>query len=60
MLNLSTNFQHNNWGLRFFVDNLTDKRAKVDIDGSWGPDTYRLFTVRPRTFGAQISWAYGQ
>ena len=60
LLNLSANFQHNNWGLRFFVDNVTDKRAKIDIDGSGGTDTYRLFTVRPRTFGAQISWAYGQ
>ena len=60
LLNLSANFQHGDWGLRFFVDNITDKRARVDIDGSWGPDTFRLFTVRPRTFGAQVSWAYGQ
>ncbi|MCY4362635.1 MAG: TonB-dependent receptor [Gammaproteobacteria bacterium] len=60
LLNLSANFQHGDWGLRFFVDNITDKRAKIDIDGSWGPDTYRLFTVRPRTFGAQLSWAFGQ
>ena len=60
LLNLSANFQHGDWSLRFFVDNITDKRAKVDIDGSWGPDTYRLFTVRPRTFGAQVSWAYGE
>ncbi len=60
LLGLSANFQHGDWGLRFFVDNITDKRARIDIDGSWGPDTYRLFTVRPRTFGAQVSWAYGQ
>ena len=59
LLNLSANFQNNNWGLRFFVNNITDKRATIDIDGSGGPDTFRLFTVTPRTFGAQISWAYG-
>ena len=60
LLNLSANFQHDNLGLRIFVDNVTDKRAIVDIDGSWGPDTFRQFTVPPRTIGAQVSWSYGQ
>ena len=60
LLNLSANFQHDNFGLRLFVNNVTDKRAIIDIDGSWGPDTFRQYTVPPRTIGAQISWAYGQ
>ena len=60
LLNLSANFQHDNFGLRLFVNNVTDKRAVVDIDGSWGPDTFRQYTVPPRTIGAQVSWAYGQ
>ena len=60
LLNLSANFQHDNFGLRLFVNNVTDKRAIIDIDGSWGPDTFRQYTVPPRTIGAQVSWAYGQ
>ena len=60
LLNLSANFQHDNLGLRIFVNNVTDKRAIIDIDGSWGPDTFRQFTVPPRTIGAQVSWSYGK
>ena len=52
LLNISANFQHNNFGLRLFVNNVTDKRAIIDIDGSWGQDTFRQFTVPPRTIGA--------
>ena len=60
LLNLSADFRHDNLGLRVFVNNVTDKRAVIDIDGSWGPDTFRQFTVPPRTIGAQVSWRYGQ
>ena len=60
LLNLSANFQYENWGVRFFANNVTDKRATVDIDNAAGPDTIRLFTVPPRTFGAQVNWAYGK
>ena len=58
LLNLNADFQHENWGLRFFVNNVTDERAAVDIDGAAGPDTFRYFTVRPRTFGAQLTYTY--
>ena len=60
LLNLSADFRRDNFGLRFFVNNVTDKRAIIDIDGSWGPDTMRQYTVPPRTIGAQVSWSYGQ
>jgi outer membrane receptor protein involved in Fe transport len=60
LLNLSADFRRDNFGLRFFVNNVTDKRATIDIDGSWGPDTMRQYTVPPRTIGAQVSWSYGQ
>ncbi len=60
LLNLSADFRHDNLGLRIFVNNVTDKRAIIDIDSSAGPDTIRQYTVQPRTIGAQLTWSYGQ
>lgn len=60
LLDLNAVFTYENWGLTFFVKNVTDKRAIVDFEGA---DTTTIAeqdirTVAPRTFGVQVNWNY--
>ena len=58
LLDLSASLIYGNWEFRLFADNVTDERADLDIDNPAGPDNLRYFTVRPRTYGVQVNWAY--
>jgi len=56
LMDLSASFFYENWELKVFGTNITDKRAVTDIDNS--TDGFDVFTVRPRTFGVQLNWQY--
>lgn len=56
LINLDAGFSYDNWELKLFVNNVTDELAIVDADN--GFDGYDAFTVRPRTFGAQLIWKF--
>ena len=55
-MDLSASFLYENWELKVFGTNITDERARTDIDNQ--TDGFDVFTVRPRTFGVQLSWQY--
>ena len=65
LVNLSTGIDKNNWTLSFFINNLFDKRAEIDIeDPGYGglpnlqrPPGHKWTTVtnRPRFFGVRFS-----
>ncbi|MGH8246750.1 MAG: TonB-dependent receptor domain-containing protein, partial [Gammaproteobacteria bacterium] len=56
LLNLSASFYYKNWEAKLFVNNVTDELAAVDVDN--GIDGFDTFTVRPRSFGAQLNWRF--
>ena len=56
LMDLSASFVYDNWEFKLFGSNITDERAITDVDSE--PDGPDFFTVRPRTFGIQLSWHY--
>jgi outer membrane receptor protein involved in Fe transport len=64
LVNLSTGIEKNNWTLSFYINNLLDTRAEVDIeDPGYGGLTniirppghaWTTATVRPRSFGIRF------
>jgi outer membrane receptor protein involved in Fe transport len=56
LLDLSASLRWSSWEARLFVENVTDERAVVDIDS--GVDGRDVFTVRPLTYGAQLTWRF--
>jgi len=56
LLDVSASMVYGNWELRVFVNNVTDDLARIDVDNSI--DGFDVFTVRPRHFGAQVSWKW--
>lgn len=58
LVDLSANFSYENWDLRVYATNVGDKRAKVDVSNSEGPDGVRVYTVQPRTVGVQLKWRF--
>lgn len=45
-----------NWNVELFVENVTDKRAELNINVQ--DDIRRITTNRPRTFGLRVSYDY--
>ena len=58
LMDISASFVYENWELKLFGSNITDERAVTDIDSQ--PDGPDIFTVRPRTFGIQLGWEFGE
>lgn len=58
LMNLGASFYYDNWELRMFLNNVTDERAFVDISAGSALDGEDIFTVRPRSFGAQLNWRF--
>ena len=56
LLNLGFGIQKDNWGAEFFIDNVTDKNAQINIDTL--QFTPKVATNRPRTFGFRMSYDY--
>jgi iron complex outermembrane receptor protein len=57
LVNLSANFEYENWALRIFIRNVTDETPVVDYFGN-GADVQQKITVEPRAVGAQLSWRF--
>lgn len=57
LMNLSANFDYQNWDIRFFMNNVTDKAAVLDVFGQ-GADAQQKITVEPRSIGAQFTWRF--
>ena len=65
LVNLSTGIDKDNWTLSFYINNLFDERAEIDIeDPGYGnqavlqrPPGHKWTTVtnRPRSFGIRFS-----
>ena len=65
LVNVSTGIDKDNWSLSFFINNLFDERAEIDIeDPGYGglpnlqrPPGHKWTTVtnRPRFFGVRFS-----
>ncbi|ADN75340.1 TonB-dependent receptor [Ferrimonas balearica DSM 9799] len=56
LVNASVGIDKDEWGLKFYIDNLTDERAELFINNQ--DDTRRISTNRPRTFGMALSYYY--
>jgi len=57
LLNLSADFTYENWVLRLFANNVTDKVARIDIFGE-SADPQQVVTSEPRAIGAQLQWFF--
>jgi outer membrane receptor protein involved in Fe transport len=57
LLDLNAKVSYKNWDWTLFIQNVTDKRAELDVfsDSSGG---FYAFTVRPRTIGLTLKWRY--
>jgi len=53
---MSFGMQKEQWGLELFVDNIGDTRAEVFINTQ--DDIERTTTIRPRTFGFELSYRH--
>ncbi len=56
LMNFSFGIEKDAWSAKFYVDNLTDKRAELFINNQ--DDIPRITTNRPRTIGFRISYSY--
>ncbi|GAB4193592.1 MAG: TonB-dependent receptor [Wenzhouxiangellaceae bacterium] len=56
LANFSIGVNKDSWGVEFFINNLTDERAQLFINNQ--DDIERITTVRPRTFGFNVSYRY--
>ena len=57
LLDLSANFEYQNWDFRVFARNVTDESAVVDQFAS-GVDAKHKITVEPLALGAQLRWRF--
>jgi iron complex outermembrane receptor protein len=55
LMNAGLNFARGPWQLRFFVDNLTDRRPVLDEYGHGADPQYQI-TAEPRSIGLQLMW----
>lgn len=56
LLNFSMGVTKENWGLEFYINNISDERAQLFINNQ--DDIERITTVRPRTFGFNLTYRY--
>ncbi|GLX80194.1 TonB-dependent receptor [Thalassotalea insulae] len=56
LLNASIGIEKDSWSAKFYIDNLTDKRAELFINNQ--DDIPRVTTNRPRTIGLSFSYSY--
>jgi outer membrane receptor protein involved in Fe transport len=54
LLDLNASFRMNNWEAKLFVTNVTDDVPYVSINHNL--DGLHVYTVRPRSYGIQVSW----
>jgi outer membrane receptor protein involved in Fe transport len=56
LVNLAAGFRKDQWGLEFYVDNVFDENAQLNISAAdWTPS---VVTNRPRTFGMRFIYDY--
>jgi hypothetical protein len=56
LVNLAFGVRKNQWGAEFFVDNVFDKNAQLNINAAdWTPT---VTTNRPRTFGVRFMYEH--
>jgi hypothetical protein len=56
VVNLATGFRKDQWGLEFFVNNVFDENAQLNINAAdWVPS---VTTNRPRTYGVRFMYDY--
>ena len=56
LLHGAIGFNKDNWGMEFYVNNITDERAQVNINAA--DYTPSVFTNRPREFGIRVNYNY--
>lgn len=57
LINLAAGLEKDEWSLEFFINNLTDERAELNVHAS--DFTPSVSTNRPMTAGARISFQFG-
>ena len=56
LVNLAFGVNKGPWGGEFFIDNVTDENAQLNINAAdWTPS---VTTNRPRTYGVRVSYHY--